>query len=494
MRIIQTASYQEMSQTAAILILNQLVEKRELVLGLATGQTPSGLYQALIKAQQNLQLSLAETHFFHLDEYLNMTPEAPESMAAFLQRALLDPLNIPPAQRHFVPAASRSPEQACLDYEAEIEAHGGIDVQILGIGQNGHIAFNEPGTAFDQRTHIAQLSASTRNANARYFASGETPEQAMTLGLQSILQARQIILLASGQSKAAAIHKLLEGPIHEDCPATVLRFHPHLTVVLDREAASDCRFPLPRFEAEALQVLETHTPMGQQYQRILVAAPHPDDASIGCGGLLARLQREGAELHFVSMSSGHRAQIDGTSKEERIAIRQREAEAEAALFGGSFSPLNLPFYEHNYIPSSEDIRATLNCLQNFKPDLVLSTSPEDLHPAHRFSARIIQEALRTYALKTPCPELWFYEGPWFLFDREAFNTVVALSAADQDLKMRGIQAHASQISRKRYDLAAASLARFRAITVPESRLSRFGGSRQDLGEAIEIFQRVRWQN
>lgn len=489
MRIIQTASYSELSHTAAILILNELLEKPEFVLGLATGHTPSGLYRELVSTHQELGIDIGRLHCFHLDEYLGMRPEDPESMACFLRSHLLEPLGLQPAQCHFVPATSEEPATACRSYEAEMAAIGGIDLQILGIGANGHIAFNEPGTPFDTSTHVASLSDSTRAANARYFASGETPRAAMTMGPRNILQARRILMLVAGANKAEAVRRMLLEPVSEDCPASVLRYHPDVTLILDRDAAALLPMPLPRFKALPLEVHTRSQPL-PAYKLALVAAPHPDDASIGCGGALHRLKRQGCRLHFVSMSSGHRADIPGTTQAERTEQRMNEGRAEAEVFGGDFTPLNLPFYDHHYVPGREDVTRLVALLQQVRPDLVFSTSPQDRHPCHRASALIVQEALREVSSADYRPELWCYEGPWYLFERDDFNSVIELEGGDLEHKLRGVAAHISQVSRKRYDLASESLARFRAITVPESRLSSFGTGLQDLGEHIEIFQRL----
>ncbi|MEZ0374858.1 MAG: glucosamine-6-phosphate deaminase [Candidatus Sericytochromatia bacterium] len=490
MRIIQTADYAEMSHTAAILILSQMLEKPDYVLGLATGHTPSGLYRELVRTEQNLGIELDRLHCFHLDEYLGLSPDDPESMACYLRRHLFEPLGVPAAQRHYVPAVSADPEAACRAYEAEMISIGGIDLQILGIGSNGHIAFNEPGTRFDLGTHVAKLSESTRAANARYFSAGVTPEAAMTMGPRTIMQARQILILAAGASKARAVCRMLQEPVSEDCPASVLRFHPDVTVILDREAASGLHWPLPHFKPLPLQVYTNDYDKLGEGETVLIAAPHPDDASIGCGGTLARLKRQGCQLHFVSMSSGHRADIPDTTFEERVAMRMQEGKSEAEVFASSFTPLNLPFYDHHYMPARRDMASLVALMEQIQPDYVFSTSPRDRHPAHRASALIVQEALREYRKGPGRPELWCYEGPWYLFERDDFNTVVTFSPEDLDLKLKGVQAHHSQVSRKRYDLASEALARFRAITVPESRLSSFGSGLQDVGEHIEVFQRL----
>lgn len=493
MRIIQTANPEQMSQTAAVLILNEVLAKQRLVLGLATGQTPRGLYQCLIKARDDLGLDPHALETFHLDEYLGLGPADAGAMAQDLIQHLLDPLGVPTSQRHFVPGTATDPLAACADYEAEIARAGGLDVQILGIGQNGHIAFNEPGTPFDQLTHISTLTASTRAANAHHFPNQTPPTQAMTMGPRSILNARHILLLASGEAKAEAIYQMVCGPLHEDCPASVLRLHPQCTLVIDQAAASALTFPLPHLVELPLETFAPAEPLPASCQRVLVASPHPDDASISCGGTLARLQKSGAALHLVSMTSGHRAEIPGAeTPEARTEVRRQEGALEARRLGAEFTALNLPFYEQAYLPGQADIARCLELLVRWQPTAVFSTSPEDRHPAHRASALVVQEAVKQYIQTQGKPlEIWFYEGPWHVFDRDAFNTVVGLEPDDLALKMLGVLAHQSQVKRRRYDVAAEALARFRAITVPEARLSGFGeGPSAELGEHIELFQRV----
>jgi glucosamine-6-phosphate deaminase len=495
MRIIQTTDFQEMSRTAALLILNLLLNNPQAVIGLATGHTPKGLYREWVLARYSLGIAMNGLHFCHLDEYLGLGSDHPESMAAILRQQLIQPLGITPDRIHYMPGTAEDPEQACREYEALIAQLGGLDLQILGIGQNGHIAFNEPGTPFDQHAHVTTLSPSTRKANASAFSNKETPAQAMTLGPATIMGSRRILLMASGSSKATAIQNMLEGPLDENCPATLLRFHPNATLVLDREAAAklspatlqpaEYNHPIP------LSVFAKTTPLLDSPQRILVCAPHPDDASISCGGTLARLKQEGHELLFISMTTGHRADIPGTDREQRIVLRQQESEAEAALFDSQALGLELDFYERGYCPSSADVTRIRSVLSTFKPTLVFSASEEDRHPAHRMSALLLKEALMQHVQNTgQSLQLWSYEGPWFLFARDDFNTVVELEESHLALKLAGIQAHRSQIVRKRYDQAAESLARFRAITTPESRLSSFGSELQNVGEAIEVFQRV----
>ena len=493
MRIIRTTNAEQMSQTAAILILNEVLARQRLVLGLATGQTPRGLYQSLIKARHDLGFDPTALETFHLDEYLGLSSADPGSMAQDLIQHFLEPLGVPLAQRHFVPGTAMDHAAACENYEREIAEAGGLDVQILGIGRNGHIAFNEPGTPFDQLTHVSTLTDSTRAANAAQFPNQTPPTQAMTMGPRSILNAKHILLLASGESKADAIYQMVCGPLSEACPASVLRLHPHCTLVLDQAAASKLQFPLPDYASLELETFAPTVSLPPSCQRVLVASPHPDDASISCGGTLARLQKSGSALHLVSMTSGHRADIPGAeTPAERTEVRRQEGALEARRLNAEFTALNLPFYERSYLPGQGDIAAFLQLLEQWQPTAVFSTAPEDRHPAHRASALVVQEAVRQYIQRHQRPlEIWFYEGPWHVFDRDAFNVAVGLEPDDLALKMLGVLAHQSQVSRRRYDVAAEALARFRAITVPEARLASFGeGPSAELGEHIELFQRV----
>lgn len=495
MRLIQTSNYQEMSHVAAILALSHILEHPQATIGLATGRTPTGFYQEWVKAQATIGVSLAQTQFFHLDEYVGLDRSHPESMAHTLWQQLLGPLGIESRQIHWVDALTPQLEARCQQYEAAIAQAGGIDLQILGIGANGHIAFNEPGTPFGSQTHIAALSHATRQANAPLFTTGPVPTQAVTMGLQTIMAARRILLLASGTAKAQAVADMLYGPVTEDCPASILQFHPDVTVIMDQAAATLLKkhFEVPPVVGD-FQMFPLDTPMAPTVSRILVTAPHPDDASIGCGATLARLKAEGHILHFASMTSGHRATIPGTTTPaERTLIRAQEAEQEALLFDANLTHLALPFYEQGYSPSSVDFEKVETLLKDFRPDIIFSAAEGDRHPAHRMSALVLRESVRRWChAEGAHPAIWYYEGPWFLFERDAFNTVVVASPAHMALKNQGVQQHVSQISRKRYDQAAESLARFRAITTPESRVSVFGSELQDLGEAIEVFQRVQW--
>ncbi len=210
------------------------------VLGLATGSSPLALYGELARRHAEEGLSFARARAFLLDEYVGLPPGHPERYAAVIERDLV-------ARVDFAPGAVRAPDgaagdlaAACAEYEAAIRAAGGVDLQILGIGTDGHLAFNEPGSSLASRTRIKTLTEQTRQDNARFFAgdADAVPRHVLTQGLGTIMDARHLVLLATGRGKAEAVHRMVEGGVSAMWPASVLQLHPHVTVLLDDAAAS----------------------------------------------------------------------------------------------------------------------------------------------------------------------------------------------------------------------------------------------------------------
>jgi glucosamine-6-phosphate deaminase len=205
------------------------------VLGVATGGSPLPVYQALA----GYGLDLSGVRCFALDEYVGLAAGHAESYAEVVRREITQRLGLDPANVSVPDGSSPDPERAATDYEAAIAAAGGIDIQLLGIGHNGHLAFNEPGSSMDSRTRVELLADRTRQANARYFGSpADVPERCITQGLGTILEARQLLLVVHGDEKAEILHRALTGPVTPDCPASVLQLHPHVTVIADEGAAA----------------------------------------------------------------------------------------------------------------------------------------------------------------------------------------------------------------------------------------------------------------
>ncbi|MFJ5672280.1 glucosamine-6-phosphate deaminase [Bacillus safensis] len=239
MNIIEFESKDQLGKEAAAIIARTIAAKPDAVLGLATGGTPIDTYKELIQLHQAHQLSFKHTKTINLDEYAGLNPEHENSYMTYMKRHLFDHIDLPQDQ-YFLPNGNAAHlEKECLRYDQLIEDVGGIDLQLLGIGQNGHIGFNEPGTPFNSKTHVVQLDENTRQANARYFSSiDEVPTHAITMGIASILSSKKILLLASGKSKAKVIQYLEQAEIHPDFPASALKLHEDVTVLIDREAGS----------------------------------------------------------------------------------------------------------------------------------------------------------------------------------------------------------------------------------------------------------------
>jgi len=233
------ADYEELSREAARLIARRLLAKPDLVLALPTGDTPIGMYRELVRLHREGLLDLSQATSFNLDEYLGIPPDHPQSFKSYMHRHLWDQVNLPEEARHIPKSLPEDPEAECRRYEGLIEKAGGIDLAVLGLGENGHIAFNEPGTPFRSLTHVARLSEETRRAEAARFGGLEkAPEKAITMGIRTIMNAREILLLVSGEEKAGALSRALSGPVTPEVPASALQLHPALTVICDRAAAS----------------------------------------------------------------------------------------------------------------------------------------------------------------------------------------------------------------------------------------------------------------
>jgi len=231
-------NYEELSKEAAETIKEAIQKKPNLVLGLATGSTPIGTYQELARMYREKGLDFSKVVIFNLDEYLGLPADHPQSYHYFMYENLLNHVNINPENFNIPDGMTKNIEKFCQEYEEKIQKTGGIDLQLLGIGSDGHIGFNEPGTLLDSRTQLVKLAESTIKDNSRFFEKEEdVPRFAITMGVQTIFEAKKILLLASGENKAEAVAKALEGPITSQITASILQKHPDVIVILDEAAA-----------------------------------------------------------------------------------------------------------------------------------------------------------------------------------------------------------------------------------------------------------------
>jgi len=255
MEVIIKESYEQMSTLGAEIVARVVRNKPRAVIGLATGSTPLGVYKELIRMHKDEGLSFSQIVTFNLDEYIGLPPEHPQSYRCFINQNLLDHIDIRKENTYLPDGMAENIELACVEYEKKIEEAGGTDLQILGIGSNGHIAFNEPGSSLASRTRIEILSEETIQDNARFFPRREdVPRYAITMGIGTIMDARELLLLANGGEKAEAVARMIEGPITAMVPATIVQLHRKTTVIIERAAAGK----LSRRYPDEPQVIKRH--------------------------------------------------------------------------------------------------------------------------------------------------------------------------------------------------------------------------------------------
>ena len=237
MRIYKTKNYDEMSRKAANIISAQIILKPESVLGLATGSSPIGTYKQLIEWYNKGDLDFSQIRSINLDEYKGLPADNDQSYAYFMRQNLFDHVNIKSVNTFIPNGMEADVEKECSRYNAIIRSMGGIDLQLLGIGNNGHIGFNEPSDSFAKETHCVDLTENTIQANARFFSFiEEVPTQAYTTGIKNIMQARRILIIVSGEEKAEIVWKAFCGRVTKEVPASILQLHPDVTLVGDRAA------------------------------------------------------------------------------------------------------------------------------------------------------------------------------------------------------------------------------------------------------------------
>ena len=239
MRIIKTKSYEEMSKKAANIIASVVTLKPDCMLGLATGSSPIGTYDELVKKYEAGDLDFSEVTTVNLDEYKGLPKENEQSYYYFMHEHLFNHVNIKEENTNVPDGTQPDGEKECARYEELIRSLGGVDLQLLGLGHNGHIGFNEPADAFDKTTHCVDLTESTIEANKRFFASAdEVPRQAYTMGIGTIMQAKKILIIVSGEDKADTVAKAFFGPVTPEVPASILQFHKDVILVADEAALS----------------------------------------------------------------------------------------------------------------------------------------------------------------------------------------------------------------------------------------------------------------
>lgn len=241
MKVYRARDYEDMSRKAANIISAQIIMKPDCVLGLATGSTPIGAYKQLVEWYKKGDLDFSQVTTVNLDEYRGLTKDNDQSYYYFMHEHLFKKVNIDLSRTYLPDGMEADSKKACDDYNAIIHSLGGVDLQLLGLGHNGHIGFNEPGIAFEKETHLVNLTERTIKANMRFFLSeAHVPRQAYTMGIKTIMSAQRILVVVSGEEKADIVKEAFFGPITPSVPASILQLHGNVTIVADEAALSKC--------------------------------------------------------------------------------------------------------------------------------------------------------------------------------------------------------------------------------------------------------------
>lgn len=463
----------EMSWQASLAFASAISEPKTKSVILATGNTPRRMYDHLCNLHAQHDLSLGRLTWYHLDDFYGIK-EGQYNFSDDLWQNLLTKLQV--SRKNYCSWQDILATGKPFHFLDEVFQTEAPDVAVLGIGQNGHIGFNEPGSGFFSCSRKMPLDAQTIQMFMNDFG-GKPPVEAIGMGIATILKAKKIILMASGKNKAAAVARMLQGPVAPDCPASFLQLHPNLEVFLDEDAASELNQ-----KKNAPAVVE------KIKGKILFCSPHPDDTAISAGGFLYRHR---GQVKTINLYSGHRSDIPHSNKEQRIAIRKSESEDEAKILGIESEFASLLGYEQNYAILAQDIEYLANQIESYAPRHIMVPMLNDPHPAHRACRELLFHTLEQLQYTYPL-DIWFYETPWGVFGPGEMNTFCALSEEELEVKLKAIRAHESQCSRTAYDEAAKSLAKFRAIVGPEQEFSGFGdqsAEQNQFGIAAECFSR-----
>jgi glucosamine-6-phosphate deaminase len=472
--VIPARDESNIEQKLVTLLLAAVQEKPDLILAVFAGTPAFGAYRLLVERAHLELVDFSRVRFVVLDELIRDDGTAP--FRAVLEERLFAPLAIPAEN-----VISFNPSRAASGEVARIAgwlAVAGIDIALLSVDSRGHMGFHVTGANFESSAGLVSVENRQRWGVARAFS----------LGLSDLSKAARILLFAAGRNLAEIVQRLTEGSFDPTIPISVLQRHGNVTLIADGGALSRIAKEerIRGFYSGFFIMDGQAVPAGR---KVLVISPHPDDAPISLGGTMAMLSQANRVVTAV-MSTGHRSFIYGTQRRERIAIREAEVVKESRFLGVEPRFLCLPFYDSNYEMSERDLEIVVGLLAELDPDWIFMPHAKDSHPAHVASRIIAAESLRRHLSgNSRVVEVWNYEGPWALFNRGDFNTIVTVPRLSFERKLQAIRAHVSQVARTPYDVAAESLARLRSALVPESELAGFGAQPPRLDAWIELFFR-----
>ena len=486
MRVIINNNYTEICNWVAIYIKNKINDhsktnpEKLFVLGLPTGSTPIGVYQLLIQYYNKGELSFKNVVTFNMDEYVGLSPEHKESYHYFMHTKFFDHIDIPPSNINLLDGMVENLEKECFNYEKKIKCVGGIDLFLCGIGRDGHIAFNEPGSSFSSLTRIKTLLDDTILDNSVHFSDmSNVPKQALTVGMKTVMDAREIIIMASGLKKALAIRECIEGAISNQYTCTAVQQHPKAIVICDKKATYELKVKTYEYYVNLQNnidilgkpILNYVTKFIQPSDRVLITSPHPDDDVIGLGGTMQLIQnKSNVKIAYLTNGMGGLRKHDNLGNKTRI----KEAISSVKVLGyeqNSVVDLGLPFYNDLARQvTKKDVRHMEKLLNQWSPQHIFVCIDPDPKKTHIKCAKIIQDCKMPQSVKY----IWLYKSAWGIWnDTLPSNCDVYISMDHFSKKLLSIDMHISQINPK--VTGTHEIATFKDIVALQNKSDKYPG-------------------
>jgi len=460
MRVIIKHDYDSVCYWTASYIKNKIMENpdKQIVIGLPTGSTPIGVYKYLITFYKNNELTFKHVVTFNMDEYIGLDKTHTQSYHHFMYNNFFNHIDINPNNIYILNGIAKNLEKECIDYEYQINKHGGIDLMFGGLGTDGHIAFNEPGSSFDSITRIKTLNDETIESNSRFFKNiQDVPKMALTIGIKTIMKSKEVLIVASGFNKARAIEGSIEKPISHMCPGSILQTHQKVCFVIDDAATNELRVRTVNYfkglqrsidylGKPILKNLNNHI---NDTNKILIFSPHPDDDVIGMGGTIYSLTNK-SNIKIAYMTSGQNGVPDTINDK---ACREQEAINAILTLGlerNSATFMKLPFYEskkqQNY-DYQTDYQECKQIIQSTKPTDIFICSDNDPNGTHKICFEILQNTFKLPEIKDLDINIWLYKGAWGHIDnKDAISMPIPKSV--MNIKLISIKQHLSQYPAK----------------------------------------------
>lgn len=456
MRFIIKNNYDELSYWVACYVKNRIMNNvnKTFVLGLPTGSTPIGMYKHLVNFVKRKELTFKHVVTFNMDEYVGLDKTHKQSYHYFMYENLFNHIDIEPTNINILNGKADDLNQECIDYENKIKSVGGIDLMLGGLGKDGHIAFNEPGSSLTSKTRIKTLNDDTIEANSRFFNTrNEVPKMALTIGIQTIMDSREVLILVSGSQKAYALEKCVEQSVNHMHPGSILQMHEKSCFIVDRDSTEELKAKTIRY----FKGLQRHidylgNPVYNNImkhinlnERNIIFSPHPDDDVIGMGTFI-KLYRGKKNIRVAYMTSGE----NGLSENLPKNVRETEAFNSLQSLGlneNNMKFMHLPFYNHKITSSDnleyneypKDIKQCRDYIKTYGAKNIFICSDIDPNGTHKICFDILKNAVKD--LDINC---WMYKGAWGKFNYKEDTYYHIYGRKELKNKLNSIKMHKSQ--------------------------------------------------